>query len=186
MTQGLDNLLNLPSMEEILKEKGVLPKVENEINPDEFVSEEETDNELLRTVEMAQQAQKRLDMVEGTDHSEAMDKLHAETLKHAQDLMDLGFNIDLPRARGIFEVAANMYGRAIEAKNAKRDAQLKAMKLALDQRKLDLEEKKLKLDYPESEQNKTIIGNGTIIKEDRNELIKRLRAERENKKNLPE
>jgi len=88
----------------------------------------------------------------------------------------LGFNIDIPRARGIFEVATSMYGQAISAKNSKRDAQLKAMKLALDQRKLDLEEKKIKAQLGETEQN-TIVSEATVIKEDRNELIKRLREQ---------
>jgi hypothetical protein len=114
-------------------------------------------------------------MDEGKDHSEAMYKVFNETLKHAQDLMDLGFNIDTRSMRGIFEVATNMYNTAISAKNSKRDAQLKAMKLALDQRKLDLDEKRIKSQLNEPEQPVLENGSGTVIVEDRNALIKRIR-----------
>jgi len=167
VTQGIERMLNLPSLEDILREKGVLPEGESvePVNDTEIPNMLPENEELMRTVEMAKQAQSRLDMVEGIDHSEAMDKLHKETLKHAQDLMDLGFNIDQRSARGIFEVAVNMYGRAIEAKNAKRDAQLKSLKLALEQRKLELDEKRI---------------NAQIGEQDRNELIKRIREQREN------
>ncbi|CAM6054461.1 unnamed protein product [Sphagnum tenellum] len=178
MTKGIIAALNLPSMEDVLREQGVLPDKSAEDVTDDNVSSDVPDSELMRTVEMAQQAQTRLDMVEGTDHAIALDKVFTETLKHAQDLMDLGFNVDIPRARGIFEVAANMYGQAISAKNSKRDAQLKAMKLALDQRKLDLDEKRLNAQLGETEKN-TIVGEATVIKEDRNELIKRMREKKD-------
>jgi len=180
MTQGIEKIFNLPSMEDILKEKGVLPEEPIDETPsDEFECDGEPDPELMHTLEMAQN---RIDMVEGKDHSDAMDNLHKETLKHAQDLMDFGFNIDVSRARGIFEVAAAMYGRAIEAKNSKREAQLKAMKLALDQRKLDLDEKRIKAQLGETEAN-TIPGEATIVREDRNEIIKRLREQAQKKTN---
>lgn len=181
MTQGIERMLNLPSLEDILREKGVLPEGESvePVNDTEIPNMLPENEELMRTVEMAKQAQSRLDMVEGIDHSEAMDKLHKETLKHAQDLMDLGFNIDQRSARGIFEVAVNMYGRAIEAKNAKRDAQLKSLKLALEQRKLELDEKRINAQIGEQDRN-TIPGEGVVIREDRNELIKRIREQREN------
>ena len=177
MTQGIERLLDLPSMEDILREKGALPQnMSLEVTEEEQEYENIPDSALMRTVELAQQAQARLDMVEGKDHADAMDKLYNETLKHAQDLMDLGFNIDVPRARGVFEVATMMYGRSIEAKNSKRDAQLRSMKLALEQRKLDLDEKKLKAQLGETiTEPKTIDGEATVIREDRNELIKRLR-----------
>jgi len=181
VTQGIERMLNLPSLEDILREKGVLPEGESvePVNDTEIPNMLPENEELMRTVEMAKQAQSRLDMVEGIDHSEAMDKLHKETLKHAQDLMDLGFNIDQRSARGIFEVAVNMYGRAIEAKNAKRDAQLKSLKLALEQRKLELDEKRINAQIGEQDRN-TIPGEGVVIREDRNELIKRIREQREN------
>ena len=173
MTQGIRDFFALPNMDEVLKTEGpVMP--EPEIEDDG----EMMDPGLVQTVALAQQAQARLDMVEGKDHAEAMDTIYKETLKHAQEIMDLGFNVDLPRARGLFEVAGQIYGRAIEAKNSKRDSQLKAMKLALDQRKLDLDERKLNAQLGETEKN-TLTGDATVVREDRNELIRRLREERD-------
>lgn len=184
MTQGLRNLLDLPSMEDMLRQAGVLPDASppGTAIPDPGATamppEPPLDPALARSVALAEQAQARLAMIDGRDHAEAMDKLYKETLKHAQDLMDLGFNIDIPRARGIFEVAANMYGRSIEAKNAKRDGELKAMKLALEQRKLDLFEQRLNAQHGPPVPA-TFAADASVIKEDRNELIKRLRAQRE-------
>jgi hypothetical protein len=177
MTQGIERTLNLPPLEEALKEHGLIPETPIEENNGESAETNEIDFDsgLAKTLELAQQAQDRLDMVEGKDHSEAMDKVFNETLKHAQDLMDLGFNIDTRSMRGIFEVATNMYNTAISAKNSKRDAQLKAMKLALDQRKLDLDEKRIKSQLNEPEQPVLENGSGTVIVEDRNALIKRIR-----------
>jgi multidrug efflux pump subunit AcrA (membrane-fusion protein) len=183
MTQGIRGFLNLPSLDDVLKEKGIMPdnQEHDHLENDESGEGEGIPNAaMMKTIEMAQAAQERLDMVEGKDHAIAMDNIHKETLKHAQDLMDLGFNTEINRQRGIFEVATNMYGQAIAAKNAKREAQLKAMKLALDQRKLDLQEQQLKAQLGETEAN-TIQGEGTFIREDRNELIKRMREQREKK-----
>jgi len=115
--------------------------------------------------------------LEGADHSASMDNLHNEILQHARDLMAYGFNIDHPRARGIFEIAATLYGHAITSKSSKRDAQLRAMKLALDAKRVDLEEKR----------TNSAIGlvdtEGTVMVEDRNDLLRRIRqqmAERAN------
>jgi hypothetical protein len=198
MTQGLRNLLNLPLMEDMLRNAGVLPETASlgsdqpklppadqspkpgqPPGPDRtFAPDEPLDPVLARTVAWAEQAKARLEMIDGRDHAEAMDALHKETRKHAQDLMDLGFNIDIPRARGIFEVAANLYGRSIEAKNAKRDGELKAMRLALEQRKLDLAEQRLNAEHGTIEPA-AFQADTSVIKEDRNALIKRLRAQRE-------
>jgi len=110
--------------------------------------------------------------LEGTDHAVAMDGLHDEMLQHARDLMAYGFNIDHPRARGIFEIAASLYGHAITSKNSKRDAQLRAMKLALDAKRVDLEEKRTN-----GAIGLTTDSEGTVLVEDRNELLRRIRQQ---------
>jgi hypothetical protein len=102
-----------------------------------------------------------------------MDELYKEILTHARDLMAYGFNIDSPRARGIFEIAGTMYGHAMSAANSKRDAQLKTMRFALDKKRVDLEEKRT--NHLTGQQAATIDTENTIIVEDRNDLIKRLR-----------
>ena len=166
MTQRIIETLNLPSLEDALREHGLFPD-----GPGEMADGELPEPDLSNALAMAETAQRRIDLVEGSDHANAMDKIHEETLKHAQDMMDLGYNVDMPRQRGIFEIATMMYARSIEAKNSKRDAQLKAMKLALDQRKLDLDEKKLRHDIGEQ----TVNAGATVTMGDRNEILKRMR-----------
>jgi len=116
--------------------------------------------------------------LEGADHSAAMDNLHNEILQHARDLMAYGFNIDHPRARGIFEIAAALYGHAITSKSSKRDAQLRAMKLALDAKRVDLEEKRTNsaIGFVDTE--------GAVLVEDRNELLRRIREQMAERANM--
>ena len=168
MTQGIERMLGLPPLEDALREHGLL---DEDAVPDFEVSAEVP--QLQGFTEMADQAGRQLAAMGGVDHSEAMDGVYKEALKHARSMMDLGFNIDPSRMRGIFEVATVMYARALEAKNAKRDAELKAMKLMLDSRKLDLEERKFRAVMGEG----MIEAEATVITEDRNELLRRIREQ---------
>jgi hypothetical protein len=163
--QGITDMLNLPSLEDVLKEKGI------DVNVSEPVERDEP--QIAHTIEKLHDLTARMAMVEGTDHSDAMDELYKEILGHARELMSYGFNIDQPRARGIFEVASTMYGHAMSAANSKRDAQLKTMRLSLERKKVDLEERRT--NHALGQQAATVDTDNTIIVEDRNELIKRLR-----------
>jgi hypothetical protein len=165
---GITDMLNLPSLEDALKEQGVDAADSTPIEPPD-------EQQINNTVDKLHQLTARMAMLDGTDHSDAMEAIYKEILGHARDLMAYGFNIDSPRARGIFEVASSMYGHAMTAANSKRDAQLKAMRLALDRRKVDLEEKRT--NHAIGQQAATINEDNTIVVEDRNELIRRLRAQ---------
>jgi hypothetical protein len=180
MTRGLEEMLNLPSLDDLLKEeakeKNALPvdeasEVEVQVAPEFGEDTNAIDREGI--ISKLDQAQQTVDFVEGKDHGESMDLIFEETLKHSRDLMDYGYNIDHARARGIFEVATTMYKVALDAKNSKRDAQLKAMKLKLDQQRLEIDRIRLQ---GEDAQPATINTHAVIV-EDRNELIKRLREQ---------
>ena len=153
MTVGMEKFFDLPPLDEVLKANGIDVETDDGNN---IVSQRSS--------------------LEGNDHSESMESLHEEIVQHARDLMAYGYNIDMPRQRGIFEIAASMYGHAMAAKVSKRDAQLKSIKLALDSRKVDLEEKRTNHIIGQT-QAATIDGNGTIVVEDRNELLKKLREQ---------
>ena len=84
--------------------------------------------------------------------------------------MDLGFNVDQRSAATIFEKANMLYKTALDAKSSKRDSQLKTMKLMLEKRKLDLEEKRLK-----HEMGDVAVDADAFIVDDRNALIKLMR-----------
>lgn len=113
---------------------------------------------------------------DGTDHGVGLDTVYTEVLGHARDLMAFGYNVDTPRSRGFFEIAASMYSHAITAKNAKRDAQLKTMRLALEARKVDLEERRT--NHAVGQMAATLDPDcQTIVVEDRNALLRRLREQ---------
>lgn len=177
MTQGIDKFFGLPPLDEILKEKGI--DVHAVTEPDTTEPELPADEEVTRAVTALRDLSNRMTILEGTDHSEAMDDLYKEICQHARDLMSYGYNVDMPRQRGIFEIAMIAYGHALSAKNSKRDAQLKAMRLALDRRKVDLEEKRTN-HVVGQDQTASMDSDGTIVVEDRNELIKRLREQLKN------
>ena len=65
----------------------------------------------------------------------------------------------------------------MDAKNSKRDAQLKMMKVLQDQRKLELDELKLKHEMGDTPVDKADV----IMVEDRNQLLKRLRDDMKNR-----
>jgi len=153
----IEETLNLPSMEDLFAS-------------DE--SDEANITTLNTTAAMAEQAGKVLAVQDGDGHAQAMDEIHKDTLKTARDLVDLGFNVDQRSAATIFEKATMMYKAATDAKNSKRDMQLRAQKLMLDQRKLDLEERRL-----QHEMGDVSIDAESTIVEDRNDLIRRIRAE---------
>lgn len=185
MTQGIRDFLNLPPIEDVMREQGVeLPEddiddMENSVDP-AFLSR------LEAATLSAKDAANRLAAVDGRDHDETMDEICKQTLKHAQDLVDLGFNVEQTKAAKFFEVAAKMYEKATNAKKIKRDAQLVAMRLALEQRKLDLDEVKMRHDMGEQPAVDAATPNaGGVVIEDRNAIIKRFIEEKKAGK-LPE
>lgn len=166
INENITDMLGLRPLDEVLKERGI------EVEAPE-TEDLEGDTEIQNAVATLREMSAKLAMIEGTDHAEAMDGLHTEILGHARDLMSYGFNIDHPRARGIFEIAASMYAHAMTAKNSKRDAQLKAMKLAMDKKRVELEEKRT--NHAIGQADARIDSDGTILVEDRNELLRRMR-----------
>lgn len=158
MTKGLENMLGLPAMDEVIGEEDIT-EIEEENFNEEF-------SKVLTTVEHQNE------MVVGKDHSDSMDIIYKETLKHAQDVMDLGFNIDPAKSARMFEVATGLYAKAIDAKNSKRDAQLKAMKLAIEQKRLELQEKQINHNIGTEGGE---IGDGIVVSGNRNDVLKEIR-----------
>jgi len=152
----------------MLKEEGVL-KRQNTIYDDEEEKNSADTPEFAKTLDLAE---KNLSMVEGKDHGDAMDDITDRALKMYDDMIDMGWNVDPSRQSRTFEVAGQFLRMAKDAKDSKRDAQLKAMQLALNQKKLELERS---LVDPNSIPG--AIDAQAIVHEDRNELIKQLRAQ---------
>lgn len=167
MTKGLDKVFGLPSMEEILQETDI----EEELGPEEMAVTETTamipspESDLISHADL-----------KAAEHSKSMDNIHDEVMQHARDAAELAFDLDPARAPRMLEVAAQYYKAAIDAKNSKRDAQLKLMKLLQDERKLALDEARLRHETGNFQSEKADV----VMVEDRNVLLKKLRDEAQN------
>jgi hypothetical protein len=105
------------------------------------------------------------------DHAETMDSHEKELLKYARDLMELSFNVDPKSTASIAAVAANLFKQATGAKTVKRDAQLKAAQLALNARKVEIDERSSGM-----ETAKTTILQGEVVRAKRNDILKSLKS----------
>jgi hypothetical protein len=105
-----------------------------------------------------------LPAVRGLESSDGeMDELAAMAVKEFNNLLDLGMNVDSRYASEIFNVASQMLGHAITAKNAKINKKLKIIELQL---------KKAKLDIDAGSDDNLPTAQGHVL--DRNELLNRL------------
>jgi len=97
-----------------------------------------------------------------------LDELAKLAQDKAEDLMDLGMNVE-PRFSGvILQTAGMLLGHAITAKTAKLDKKLKMVQLQLAKAKLDHQIKK----DAGTAQDQAVEGEGIVL--DRNELLKQI------------
>ena len=98
-----------------------------------------------------------------------LDELAKLAQSKAEDLIDLGMNVE-PRFSGvILQTAGIMLGHAITAKTAKLDKKLKMVQLQLSKAKLDHQIQK---DASKNPAETAIEGHGVVF--DRNELLKQI------------
>lgn len=168
MTKGLNDVFGLPSMDDILGE------TEEDSSENEIVEVEAP----LPVPSSPTDALVSTAMEQINDHSKAMDTIYADTLKHAIDTAELAFDLDPARAPRMLEVSAIHYKTAMDAKNSKVDATMKMMKLINDNKKLQLDEQKMRHEMGTAITDKADV----IMVEDRNTLLKRLREEAANEK----
>jgi hypothetical protein len=152
MTKKLEELFELPQMDDSLNEE-IIENAEMEIISQETYS----------TLEKIENALPQIRGLEASDIE--MDELANLATGSYKDLMDLGMQVDSRFASEIFNSASSMLGHAITAKTAKINKKLKM---------LDLQLKKASLDHKINEKVKEIeavpAGEGTLL--DRNELLK--------------
>jgi hypothetical protein len=159
MTKQLEQLLNLPGAGE----------------EEPTVAEAQTffkDNQdLITEVDSAiTKIDAALPMVRDLEAGDAeLDELARLAKEKAEDLMDLGMNID-PRFAGvIMQTAGTMLGHAITAKTAKMDKKLRMISLQLQKARLDHQiAKDAKSGAADAEE--PVDGQGMVL--DRNELLR--------------
>jgi len=108
-----------------------------------------------------------------------LDELAALAKDKAQDLLDLGMNVD-PRFGGvIFQTASQLLGHSITAKTAKMDKKLRMINMQLAKAKFDHQVKKdaAKMEPDEGE---TVDGKGMVL--DRNALLAQILSQGKDEK----
>lgn len=155
MTRKLEELFGFPQTE--------LPGDEVSINNAKLAIDASTETlrEMDSTIDKIELA---LPAVRGLESSDSeMDELANMAVKEFNNLLDLGMNVDSRYASEIFNVASQMLGHAITAKNAKINKKLKIIELQL---------KKAKLDIDTGSDDNLPTAQGHVL--DRNELLSRL------------
>ena len=163
MTKKLEEVFNLPPMEDVEKdipELVVEPEVE-EKSKEEILAEPAKIMNALSNAEKLDSALSAITDLD--DHDHEMDDISLKALQSFQDLSDLSNNVPDAHVGRIMEVAATMLKTAMEAKDSKVNRKLKILELQL---------KKAKLDSDEGNGQHSGTSNG--IEFDRNELLKRI------------
>lgn len=171
MTRSIEDELNLPRLEDALKELG------QQIPPEETLEESEDHEAVSNFANMLEHAgsvtSDQLDpLALGQDeHAEEMDEVYTKAMRVHEELKDLGFNIEAKHAGSIMGPAAQFLEMAMKAANSKHDSRMKAAKLRMEREKLDHELRKNQTDG-------VIEGDASApggIVADRNDLMKKLR-----------
>ena len=161
MTKKLEELLNLPESQDIVKE---------EEKKDKKVSKKQAkeNNTALRDISEFDKIAAALPKVDGLGEmgDQELDDIGQRAVTAYEDLMDLGMNVESRYSARIFEVAGNMLKTGLDAKSAKLDKKLKMV---------DLQLKKQKQDSKGGSQGADLVqGEGYIIS-DRNSLLEKLK-----------
>jgi len=163
MTKKLEELLELPEVEEVMS-KVEEPKTGEVKKPD-------TTN-MTRSIADFDKISAALPMVKGLGElaDKELDELADKAKAVHEDLMDLGMNVESRYAGRVFEVAVNSLRNAIDAKSAKLDKKLKMVELQL---------KKQSLDIKQGDQADTVDAEGIVM--DRNALLDKILNSKEDK-----
>ncbi len=159
MSKGILDTLNIKSLEEILAET----ESEEEIEATDLAPIEPSANPLMDR-----------EIKHNSEHAQKMDDVYSEALEIARKVADMGMNIDPMKAPRMFEVAGQHLKIAIDASDSKIEAGIKLMKLIQDQKKLELDEMKIRNELGE----KDVIKGDVVMIEDRNKLIELLRSQK--------
>jgi hypothetical protein len=135
MTDKLCDALNLPRLEDALKDIGMSPTAIQE-------AAQEVEN-MANALERIAPSDMMLDDESGiSEHEREMNEIYTQALKTHKELIDLAFNIEAKHAGTIFEPAARFLETALTASKSKNEQKLKAIKLRMDREKLDADLKK--------------------------------------------
>jgi hypothetical protein len=130
-------------------------------------TEEEYAAGIVAIEEIEQQLPESQSITDLSTSDQEMDDLATKAVKHYDDLMDLGMNVEPRFSAPIFDAASKLLGHAITAKTSKIDKKLKALDLDIKRRRLEMQEKQANL----TDEDET----GSARELDRNALLEILR-----------
>jgi hypothetical protein len=164
MTKKLTELFNLPPSDD--------DKPVTMAEAADFVAENQdiinSVDDAIDKIDVALPQVKDLDSVADTE----LDDLASLAKEKAQDLLDLGMNVD-PRFAGvILQTASTMFGHAITAKTAKMDKKLRMISLQLQKARLDHQIAKDSKNKDDEDDEEPIDGKGLVL--DRTQLLAQL------------
>src|SRR6056300_574300 len=164
MTKKLEELLNLPESQDIVKEDNNKAKQDKKIS-----KKQQKENETaMRDIAEFDKIASALPKVDGLGEmaDTELDDVGQRAITAYEDLMDLGMNVESRYASRIFEVAGQMLKTTLDAKVAKIDKKLKMVDLQLKKQKQDIK-------TGDSDSN-VVQGEGYVIS-DRNSLLEKLK-----------
>jgi len=136
------------------------------------LNEQPTEEEYIEGVkaldEIEQQIPVSSNITDLSTSDQEMDDLAVKAVKHYDDLIFLGMNVEPRFSAPIFDAASKLLGHAITAKTSKIDKKLKALDLDIKRRRLEMQEKQAKLDDDDEP--------GSARELDRNALLEMLRT----------
>ena len=161
MTKKLEELLNLPESQDIVKEE---EKKEKKVSK----KQEKENNTAPRDISEFDKIAAALPKVDGLGEmgDQELDDVGQRAITAYEDLMDLGMNVESRYSARIFEVASTMLKTGLDAKTAKLDKKLKMVDLQLKKQKQDSK--------GETDSTNLVQGEGYIIS-DRNSLLEKLK-----------
>ena len=164
MTKKLEELLNLPDSQEIIKEAEQQEKQEKK-RQEAVMHIDDTSRDIaeLDKISAALPQVKGLGELADKELNEVADK----AMTAYDDLMDLGMNVESRYSGRVFEVAGTMLKTSLDAKVAKLDKKLKMVELQL---------KKEKMDRDSGPGDGDIVSGEGYVVTDRNSLLERLKG----------
>ncbi len=179
MTSKLEETLNLPKLEDILR----LAEEEKIIETEQQLSEAEEDLKDLRKVdprtagafeqalEKTEALQREIVDCQGLeDHDKEMDEIAKDAKDSYEVFQDLALNTTPAHAGKIAETSANFLRISLDAKNSKADKKLRMGRLLLEQARL-------MRDLASNNKDSAYVDDEEAINLDRNSLLEHIRSE---------
>jgi len=158
MTKKLEELLNLPESQEIIKEE--------ESKSNDVVKAEQQED--FRDIAELDKITAALPAVKGLGElaDKELNAIADKATTAYDDLMDLGMNVESRYSGRVFEVDGGMLKTALDAKVAKLDKKLKM---------IDLQLKKEKQDKDSGYEDSGLVNGEGYVVTDRNSLLEKLK-----------